>query len=112
MPVRGLIMRCPGHLDGCTWTMLQKVVKQLKKSNGVWERKAAVQGRGQAPVGPRDTKEVEKVVFRRSDGLSKKKDVKYLASPLAWETIYMAWGSHMSNFHRVTQYGAKICHGS
>ena len=39
-------------------------------------RKAAVQGRGQAPVGPRDTKEVEKVVFRRSDGLSKKKDMK------------------------------------
>src|SRR5258707_15424164 len=51
--------------------------------------KAAAQGRGQAPVGPRDTKEVEKVVFRRSDGLTKKKDMKYLASPLVWETIYI-----------------------
>src|SRR5260221_10358211 len=38
--------------------------------------------------------------------------MKYLASPLVWETIYMAWGSHMSNFHRVTQYGSKIHHRS
>ena len=50
--------------------MLQKVVKQLKKSNGVWESGCA---RKEATVGPRDTKEVEKVVFRRSDGLYKKK---------------------------------------
>src|SRR5258708_39505074 len=38
--------------------------------------------------------------------------MKYPASTLVWETIYMAWGSHMSNFHRVTQYGSKIHHGS
>src|SRR5258708_18993163 len=27
-----------------------------------------------------------------------------------WENIYMTRGSHMSNFHRVTQYGSKIRH--
>src|SRR5260221_6413757 len=30
--------------------------------------------------------------------------------PLVWENIYMTWGSHMSNFHGVTQYGSKIHH--
>ena len=29
---------------------------------------------------------------------------------ILWQTIYMTWGSHMSNFHRVTQYGSKIHH--
>src|SRR5260221_4948173 len=27
-------------------------------------------------------------------------------------TFYSDWGSHMSNFHRVTQYGSKIHHTS
>src|SRR5258708_36543970 len=31
--------------------------------------------------------------------------------PLVWENIYRTWGSHVSDFHRVTQNGSKICHG-
>src|SRR5258707_7422469 len=88
--------------------MLQKVVKQLKKSNGVW--KAAAQARPQWV--PETQKKLRKWCLEEVMVCKKKKDVKYPASPLVWETIYMAWGSHMSNFHRVTQYGSKICHGS
>src|SRR5260370_25727104 len=30
--------------------------------------------------------------------------------PLAWEFIYIGWGSHESDFHNITQNGPKICH--
>ena len=32
--------------------------------------------------------------------------------PLVWENTYRTWGSHVSNFHRVTQNGSEICHTS
>src|SRR5258707_1857489 len=30
--------------------------------------------------------------------------------PLAWEFIYIGWGSHESDFHNITQNGPKMCH--
>src|SRR5260221_1731627 len=30
--------------------------------------------------------------------------------PLAWEFIYIGWGSHKSDFHNITQNGPKMCH--
>ena len=32
--------------------------------------------------------------------------------PLAWENYIHEWGCHESDFHKVTQYGSKMCHAT
>src|SRR5260370_19469193 len=110
MPVRGLFMRCPGHLE---WVYMDHVAKGGKATEEIqWSVGKQLHKEGARPQWVPETQKKLRKWCLEEVMVCKKKDVKYLASPLVWETIYMAWGSHMSNFHRVTQYGSKIHHGS
>src|SRR5260370_20724453 len=110
MPVRGLIMRCPGHLE---WVYMDHVAKGGKATEEIqWSVGKRLCKEGARPQWVPETQKKLRKWCLEEVMVCKKKDMKYPASPLVWETIYMAWGSHMSNFHRVTQYGSKIRHGS
>src|SRR5258708_22645616 len=85
-----------------------KATEEIQWSVGKWRHKEG----DRAQWVPETQKKLRKWCLEEVIVCKKKKDMKYPASPLVWETIYMAWGSHMSNFHRVTQYGSKICHRS
>src|SRR5260370_29724777 len=95
MPVRGLIMRCPGHLE---WVYMDHVAKGGKATEEIqWSVGKRLHKEGARPQWVPETQKKLRKWCLEEVMVCKKKDMKYLASPLVWETIYMAWGSHISN---------------
>ena len=96
-------MRCPGHLE---WVYMDCVAKGGKATEEIqWSVGKRLCKEGARPQWVPETQKKLRKWCLEEVMVCKKKDVKYLASPLVWETIYMAWGSHMSNFHSVAKLG-------
>src|SRR5258705_11117615 len=108
MPVRGLIMRCPWHLE---WVYMDCVAKGGKATEEIqWSVGKRLHKEGARPQWvPETQKKLRKWCLEEVIVCKKKKDVKNPASPLGGETIYMALEIHMRNFHQVTQKGHKTC---
>src|SRR5258708_37508214 len=107
MPVRGLIMRCLGHLE---WVYMDCVAKGGKATEEIqWSVGKRLCKEGARPQwGPETQKKLRKWCLEEVMVCKKKKNMKNPARPLVGESIKMAGGSQMSNSNRVAQNGAKM----
>src|SRR5258708_19851020 len=109
MSVRGaLIMRWLGHLE---WVYMDHVAKGSKATEEIqWSVGKRLCKEGARPQWVPETQKKLRKWCLEEVMVCKKKGCEVSSKSLSVGNIYMACGSHISNFHRVTQYRSQIRH--
>src|SRR5260370_23312849 len=101
MPVRGLIMRCPGHLE---WVYMDHVAKGGKATEEIqWSVGKRLHKEGARPQWVPETQKKLRKWCLEEVMVCKKKELKDPGNPLSLETNNLALGSHMKNLQQVNQ---------